>query len=727
MMKKNIVLRTVSLFFAVLMICLCLPFSAFARSVLPLTEDIETSDVKTDLLRMEAYAAKKGQYTVDETVDYCEIIELIEWGYDYRGNTSDYGLYLYIYNPSCKEIDTSAVAFNLIQIRVAPIKETVAGGDTKWEKYALKFLSKTSDNLFYKFKLDIPSSYMLKASKTQRVYEIADVEFKFVGENRQRSVGAKGKWIYTGYMSYHGQDKNSAKSNLYWDSSNLLTLELDVRDASWKTETSEKGLGWSHELSSVYFSVPDKVIKDYGDPNDVYKGLVEISGEYKNYVMASVSTANRDTFNMLKKYENVKCTQKDIPLGFKGNMEPLFVWNDGPLKIGWPTVLYNMEKFPAQLGTLVANRTYKVVNKYDNVYMGNMNGISSSDLENQIVEYRNQGNYNGILKDVPKTYFTVTNKDEDGNVKDMASQITSMSLPKEYSFWEHLAFIPIFDMVKGTYMYEEQKYTGISPIVAVDDSYVINNKDIACGEKYYICEDDSTEFREYVKSNALNKTTFILRFALTDYFCDDIYIAREGGGTDGKDIDYGNGNYYFQKEVFLDFDILSLTWENENGRRTVLPVTASPINIVGSVTPYNPSNDSLIKDLFDGDISLKDAGKEMIDDVININPAVVIVILVVIVAIIVLCCIYPQVGKVVFAILGFVGKIIILLFKAIGFVLERVFVPLSKPKYENKYKAQSSGSGSKETKKAEKQEPSESKEEKTVTVDTSTGEVKEDQ
>ena len=237
-MKKRI---TKIIAFAILLV-LCfsaLPMSIFARTVVP--DNIHTTNVMDDLLKMEAYS--KDKFPINENADYCDIIDLIEWGYDYSGKTSDYALFLYIYNPSTKEIDTTKGYKNRIQLRSAPLEESVAGGDTPWEKYQLTFVNKSEDNLFYKFKLDVPQSYMRKPDKTKRIYQIADVEFIFKGESKSRSCGASGLWIYTGYQEYHGDGGNNTYSTLWWDSTNLLTVDLDVRSASWKTATSDKGQG----------------------------------------------------------------------------------------------------------------------------------------------------------------------------------------------------------------------------------------------------------------------------------------------------------------------------------------------------------------------------------------------------------------------------------------------------------------------------------------------------
>ena len=198
-MKKRI--TQIFAFAILLILCLSmLPMSIFARTAVP--DKIYTSNVMDDLAKMESYSADK--FPINEEADYCDIIDFIEWGYDHSGRTVDYALFLYIYNPSCKEIDTSKSYKNRIQLRAAPVSETIAGGDTLWEKYSLSLVNKSDDNRFYKFKLDVPQSYMRKPDKVRRIYQIADIEFVFQGETKARSCGASGEWLYTGYRRDSG-------------------------------------------------------------------------------------------------------------------------------------------------------------------------------------------------------------------------------------------------------------------------------------------------------------------------------------------------------------------------------------------------------------------------------------------------------------------------------------------------------------------------------------------
>ena len=640
-MKNKRILSILSLIFLLVIVFSSFSLLISANSIVP--EDIDRTDVVTDLQKMEAF--NSSRYTVDKTVDYCEIIDLIEYGYSYDGITSDYGLYLYIYNPSCQDFVCGNSNFNRVQLRVAKADEEIAGGDTPWRKYSMTLLSKSANNQFYKFRIDVPKSFMLEVEKSRRVYEIADVELMRSGDSTSKSIGSSGKWIYSGYQEYHGQGRRNETSNLSWVSTNLMTIELDINSASWKTNTSDKGLGWQYELSSVYFSVPDKIIEDYGDPDDVYKGLREVDGYYDNFQVTGVSTTDNDFYNTLDQYRNLLTSSNDIPFGFMGET------NEVAIGVMGPEVAFNMSKFPAQSLPYSFKYTYNIY-QYGNAFHGTDDLMTEESFREQVRDYYNSKKLTTYVGSYGKnTYFNVkTDSSESG---DISNKFTSYAKTHGGS-WLYYWFT-------GDPIYKDEVYNDIEPIVAVDENYVNSHNptggEYSVSNTYFICDDDAEEFSAYVKNNASGKTTYLMRFAVTDYFASDLFVARKGSGND---MGYGSGNYYFEKEVFLNFDILSLTWENKNGVRTVLPVKASPVDVVGTPTPP-VNNDGGGLPGFVGNIGAAIGGLgegigDAVDHLASLKPILAILIIVFFVVIIALV---PGLSR-------FLGNIIIFPFKLIG-------------------------------------------------------------
>ena len=78
--------------------------------------DISTSDVMSDLKVMNIGGVKFSEalYPKNPALTHVQILSFLEYGYDYSGDQSDYGIYVYVYNPSCKNIKKSN--YNKIQI-----------------------------------------------------------------------------------------------------------------------------------------------------------------------------------------------------------------------------------------------------------------------------------------------------------------------------------------------------------------------------------------------------------------------------------------------------------------------------------------------------------------------------------------------------------------------------------------------------------------------------------
>ncbi|MBQ8416534.1 MAG: hypothetical protein IJX13_06540, partial [Clostridia bacterium] len=114
----------------------------------------------------------------------------------------------------------------------------------------------------------------------------------------------------------------------------------------------------------------------------------------------------------------------------------------------------------------------------------------------------------------------------------------------------------------------------------------------AIAKKLFVGEGDVAKLRSVVNDAFIKgETVYLLRFAVRDSYCgtaalyDCSYAFAVGGGVLSLAYKKGGHNYYFEKTVFLDFDVLTTDWVNEYGAKAVLPVAATPVNVVGTLTP----------------------------------------------------------------------------------------------------------------------------------------------
>ena len=101
-----------------------------------------------------------------------------------------------------------------------------------------------------------------------------------------------------------------------------------------------------------------------------------------------------------------------------------------------------------------------------------------------------------------------------------------------------------------------------------------------------VWNDDAADLKSYRSTaKSQNKTTFLFRFAASDYYASAWGIVEEGGGPFGIGNALHSGQAYAAQEtVFFDFDIIQLTF-NKDGVYHVIPVVSSPIDIVNAITP----------------------------------------------------------------------------------------------------------------------------------------------
>ena len=577
MSKRRYIRAFCALFF--LIFCF-LSFPIAALTEIPDLESIDESFVLDDL---EKFGVDYSEYPKDVNADFGQILYFLEFGYDYSGNTEDYGLYVYYYNPSGRRIQFSSNSNRIIISPKASLGTTV----TSWSKYPLTVVNSTTDepynNVFYKFRVDgIGAEFMKQLSRDARYYDIVEIEVHYEGETRANAYGAGGEYRFTGFMPYCGPDR-SPKNTLWQDVTDRLTIDLDLHSTTWKTATSDKGAGYAYEVFSVYFSVPDTIINDYGDKNDPTKGLVAVEGVYEEYKINGLVTPDSHIYE-----DALECIGKD----------PRKVY----LPIGFCTDYFSLMGTSAKSCYLNYNFWGAAISKKD-VYQLctafkedlEISSISAEEFEKVFFDFVAQ-NGNIFYYIDPDTgaktgeqTYRITDED------DLSEQIASYATTHRSQVIAHL---------RNEYnLYLESKDYGSIPgiqVVSSSDLPTALKTDEAIGESLFIDPQHVDDLAEYVDTASDGKnTTYLLRYAVRDYYCDSVMLVDrcDDAGAFADRYDENFGNSYFEKTIFLNFDVLSLTYENQFSQKTVIPVVCSPVHNLGSVTPStSPDNMTVIKD-----------------------------------------------------------------------------------------------------------------------------------
>lgn len=532
-----------SLVFLLVIILLIQTFSlaAFAEDAQTgILAELKEATVGGVAFDMDDYPKKSGAPA--------ELLAFMERGYRYDGNQSGYQMILYIYNPS----ETAIVANGKNAVEMA-VRFDENGVAEDYEKFSLKFIEKTENNRFYKFAVvDHVSAHdgnkiVQRVDRAARRYTVSGFEVQYVGASNGTESSVGKSFVFTGFQS----DKN-----LVVATGLVETIALDVHQTYWRSQTSSLGVGHQNQLNTAYFSIPNEYLIKYG-------ALQKIKAEWNEQKTAPVFfTTNDEVYRAVHPWLGVQIGEynKEVPFSLYAGKEVtayemVYDWTYN-IKEYWTNVVVHSlnicEKLPY---------CFKVVSDEAGAV-----AVLGEELRQYI---QDQGYADYLFAETvdegrKKGYqFQEISFDED-KLLDMESYGST------HSWWSTFFTYTI----KGVDAYEE--FESIAPIYDVRNSDIYSRTDAQISSSLYVAQNDVGELREaYSDALSNNETLFLFRFAATDYFSDHAYYSAGGEILEGSKI--------AQETVFLDFDIISLTFY-KNGVSTVIPVVSDPEDVVSDLT-----------------------------------------------------------------------------------------------------------------------------------------------
>lgn len=543
-------------------------------------EDLKSSTINGKPFDIKSYPANKdGDLQIINFVEYC-----------YAATKNDiYGLYIYIYNP--KQINISE--------RTAQNKVTMCldfdekGEAKKYNKYRLKLVS--ASDLFFKFKIidkEIDGKSIHEyVTASARKYAVSEIELLTNGQKNATAYRVGGTYTFTGFAQGCGTANNTLKCVV----KDLETLELEVHHTFYRTGVSSLGKNHYNEVNTVYFSIPDRVYEQNGF-------LQKIRAEWWEYkTKKAIVTSNQEFYTIAKDYtgENVGTYSDKVPFyvyyGYEGgrhvepngtltettevhnydwafniesshtatigysktvkveenaSMIPFVFYSEAVSEDKVFDFLYSKPIAGSVAGTNVADYIYKYRNALGNGYIDcNGRDISKDLFEDSVDEGRTMG-YNDKTVDLEDTF----------NLK---------SYDSNHSWWQRLKDYG-FSPPKTN-----DSFNDVSPIYEVKGSDLIGTKE-EVSKKLLINSNNVEDLLVfYATETAKGNHVILFRFANTDYFTAP--AGRTGVSEDKADT------YVASQTVFLDFDIIELTF-NRDGTYKVIPVVSSPIDIINDFT-----------------------------------------------------------------------------------------------------------------------------------------------
>lgn len=547
-------------------------------------EDLNSSELNGDKFNVVKYTFHDSQQP--------SILNFVEFGYSFRANMRDnYALYLYVYNPGALRIKETA-GQNKVQMAVAYDAD---GNPSRYEKFSLVFCSASTGDykgLFYKFriadrKID-GKSLAERVLSGERRYDVSG--FELVSGNNRNATEYKvgGSYRFTGYAAGLGPDKD-APDTLTCHVTELETLALDVRHTYFRTNVSSLGKDHYNEVNTVWFSVPEYIYEEYGY-------LQKIRAEWWEYKTKYMTvTSNKAFYDALLPYvgTDVGDYSSSVPVslgyGYLGKNTAggptihQFAWTynmDTSTRynaLGAITAVYYVDEKQSIMPYAFYAPVSDVSSVFDFLSSGSVAGdISGTVLADWIYNYKNSLGHGYIdCNDRKISRDLFLDRVDDGRTMgyndrtiDLKDTFDLKSYDSNHNWWNRLWDYG-FSWPKT-----DGDYRNISPIYEVQDTdFVGSDEEISA--RLLVNRGDVGELKRYYEAERKRDRRVVLfRFASTDYFCG---IASPTGATVNPDT------YVAQETVFLDFDIIELTF-NRNGSQWVIPVVSSPQDFINSIT-----------------------------------------------------------------------------------------------------------------------------------------------
>lgn len=561
---------------------------AYAAEEYPFDETNVMDDLQSSTVNGKKFDIL--DYVFDEN-KRLQIINFVEFNYSYRSSAREnYALYIYVYNPAAIKIVEES-GQNKIQMAVAWNKsEDGTISPTNYEKFRLKFCNKSEDDnykgLFYKFRVvDTPladgSTMADRVNSNERRYDVSGVELLTVGNSNATEYGVGGTYKFTGYVKGCGPDKY-ADSSLTCEVETLESISLKLNHTNFRSSSvSNVGKDHYNEVNTVYFSVPESFFETYGNLQKIHAEW----WEYKTKKM--VVTSDMDFYNTMLDYTGVEIGSHSDSVPFNlgtgyefwprtgdlGNETINYEWSYNiktgqiyPLPIGrvckskevqhiLPAVFYSPAKSVDGIfkflyskpvagvigGNVVVEYLYMYTNDLGHGYIDCNGRQISKDLFTDSVDSGRTRGYNNKTVDFGDTF----------NLK---------SYDSNHMWWDKISDYG-FSWPKTS-----GDYNNVKPIEILEPE-MLTVDDVA--KKLLVNSDNVSEIKDYYNSETAKHNKVVLfRFAATDYYC-----AEANSKT-----------YVAQETVFLDFDVIDLTF-NKDGVYYVIPAVASPIDIINGLMP----------------------------------------------------------------------------------------------------------------------------------------------
>ena len=492
------------------------------------------------------------------------LLNFAEFGYAQIPSDSDFGIYLYVYNPTEREL-SERIGANTVNMAVAYDE---AGAPTEYSNLSLTVIDRTDNFRFYKFRVTDGAAIEARAREYaaahgERRYDVVGIQLWGKGsasadEAKDNAISAT--YYFSGYSA--GFDVGgSEESTLTCRTDKLETVPLRIHSTYYRQDSiNGNGAGHHNQLSSVYFAIPKDKIQTYGM-------LYAVKCSWDERRTTPIIVTNRaDVYELVNTHLGISSNEiKDSALGIG---DDLIASTAGlySFKRVWG---YDITKYFGFSGSGFYAPGYAFL--VDENDMLNVQ-ISSAQMKQWISDHGFADYLFADDVDEGRAYGEQVHTFYADEPFDMTSFNSSAS------GWDK--FVLAWQSVFGGWDWGED-VNGIEPIKYVTDED-FSGTDSDDAERLFINDQDYSDFKTFYNTNNEKNDVFLLRFAVTDYYANMQYVQDLSKFVPDLERE---STYLAEETVFLNFDIIELTFKLEDGTETVLGVVADPIDIIAGIDP----------------------------------------------------------------------------------------------------------------------------------------------
>ena len=428
------------------------------------------------------------------------------------------------------------------------------------------------------------------------------MEIQLYGAENARELKIATQYVFTGFAKGYSDESKEA-STLTGTAELMEVVEISgllERQTVYRTDMDNPNITSHNQVNGVYFALDDELVERYGK-------LQRIKAEWWEYRTTPILVVNNsDIANSINEWVGVIMGTYNSALsygvstgyyyhsnpGFTSSVNYSWTYNVNLDKSGnIYTTNYVSDDICEKLGWIFFESADSLDNNYN---------VDAEKLIDYMRSY-NERYPHRIVTDDGLQYNSdlLTTNTGDGrtsgyNIYEFDAQDDELEFkifnPDDHTYTAWQRLMAAFGWSAET----SSALNGQSPILLIDNTNfdtLFSGSLEEISNKLLIAETEVNKFKQYCEEEIIGKgnTVVHFRFACTQYDAAEAEIWN-GNGRDGQ---VNCDAFLAQQNVFLNFDIITLTF-NDDGDFRVLPVVSDPIDIISDLTgPQFPSEGPL--------------------------------------------------------------------------------------------------------------------------------------